>query len=282
MPVKQAKYVWIWPDLCEKRFLKEPVAFKTSNYENILILIMSGNPVLVCGNSPEQLSPRKLVYVARNSEITLSSDDRAEYCILHLNHTSTNLRFDLNSICTASAHVDTFFSMKSHVTVLQDTAFLHITMGAIRYELHNHQSDWEMLVSALLSELFIKLARCYQAQQKFKGIQFVIKARSFIQEQYNTPLSVERIAAYTGISRSYLSSLFSQCMSRTVIEYVNLVRCEKAAELLESTQFSIIDIAIEVGFNSRQHFTRTFTNLYGLSPNEYRRMSLLAPPDVNE
>ena len=48
---------------------------------------------------------------------------------------------------------------------------------------------------------------------------------------------------------------------------------DHAAYLLNTTSLPIIDIAMETGFNNRQHFTRTFGKLYGMPPHEYRHVN---------
>ena len=281
MPVLETTCIWLWPDLCEKRFLSGNTVFATSRQDNILIQILSGNPTLIHSKGRTVMAPGMILYLSRRTEVTLSSGECTEISLLRLRHTNKVPRYDLNYICTMSAHVDSLFSVKPYVTVLQDNMFIHASLSAIRYELHHRESDWEMMVTGILNELMIKLARCYHSQQKFSGIGYITKARSYIQERYSEPITVQEIAEYTGISRSHLSCLFSKNMSRSIVEYINTVRCEKAALLLGSTQFPVIDIAIEVGFNSRQHFTRTFTRLYGVSPQEYRRKYRQSPHDIS-
>lgn len=48
---------------------------------------------------------------------------------------------------------------------------------------------------------------------------------------------------------------------------------EKAAELLESTNMKVIDIAIRVGYENQGKFVKVFSNLYGVPPLEFRRLS---------
>ena len=75
-----------------------------------------------------------------------------------------------------------------------------------------------------------------------------------------------------GISRSYLAQLFATHLGYSTVEYIQAVRCgDQAAYLLRTTRFAIVDIALEAGFNSRQHFARTFRRIYGKTPNAYRR-----------
>ena len=74
-----------------------------------------------------------------------------------------------------------------------------------------------------------------------------------------------------GISVAYLQRLFRQVHGVTIIDYLNRMRIERAKFLLLNTNEPVVEIAIEAGFNSRQHFARVFTFLEHISPQEYRR-----------
>jgi AraC-like DNA-binding protein len=72
------------------------------------------------------------------------------------------------------------------------------------------------------------------------------------------------------MSRSAFSEHFSRTFGRTAMEYVKEVRLRKAAELLASTRQPIKAIAIDVGYQSRSHFTHAFKGVHGLHPSAYR------------
>ena len=56
----------------------------------------------------------------------------------------------------------------------------------------------------------------------------------------------------------------------TSIEYTNNYRLEKASALLSSTDKSIMEISLDVGFNSVSYFNKLFKNKYKLTPKEFR------------
>ena len=129
------------------------------------------------------------------------------------------------------------------------------------------------MLTSLLQEFFIRLARSFHAHNRPTGIQYLTSACDYIKQNFQEPLTLEKIAAHVGISRSYLAQLFSTQLNRSVVEYIQTVRCDHAAYLLNTTSLPIIDIAMETGFNNRQHFTRTFGKLYGMPPHEYRHVN---------
>jgi AraC-like DNA-binding protein len=148
---------------------------------------------------------------------------------------------------------------------------IHLTIEEILFEYWQNKLDNKLVLRYLLSILFIKMARAFVLHGRPSGIEYVSKAKAYIAENYDQPLSVDIIANYLGISYSYLASIFRQFGKRTIVAHINGVRIDRAVYMLTSSKASITDIAFAVGFNSRQHFTRVFKQRYGCSPMEYRK-----------
>lgn len=83
-------------------------------------------------------------------------------------------------------------------------------------------------------------------------------------------LSITEAAAELGISLRYLQKIF-QSTGRTPSEWLLQARLERARMILMSTDITIGDLASRVGFKDISHFSRSFRNLYGVSPGQYRR-----------
>ncbi len=83
---------------------------------------------------------------------------------------------------------------------------------------------------------------------------------------------LEEIAAQAGYSLSHFYALFQASTGFTVREYIRKRRLALAARELVTTRKRVLDIALELGFESHEGFTRAFCALYGLAPNAYRRL----------
>jgi CheY-like chemotaxis protein len=101
--------------------------------------------------------------------------------------------------------------------------------------------------------------------------QLVRRAMACIHARYAEPLSRENIADQIGISADYLTDCFRQELGITPITYIRRYRIRQACELLRSTDQSITQVAMNVGFSDSAHFTRTFQREVGLTPKAYRR-----------
>ena len=97
------------------------------------------------------------------------------------------------------------------------------------------------------------------------------KALEYIDAQFDKEtLSLNSVAGEVGVSSNYLSTIFSQSMQKTFIEYVTTKRMEKAKKMLRSTDKSSGEIALEVGYKDPHYFSFVFKKTQGMSPREYR------------
>ena len=105
----------------------------------------------------------------------------------------------------------------------------------------------------------------YQGKKQFKRALDYIDA-NFDQET----MSLSLVAEQTGMSPNYLSTIFSQNMQKTFIEYVTEKRIDKAKKLLRQTGKTSGEIAREVGYKDSHYFSFVFRKLQGCNPREYR------------
>jgi len=73
-----------------------------------------------------------------------------------------------------------------------------------------------------------------------------------------------------GISRYYLSRIFSNKLNSSFNEFVNNIRVSYASTLILATDMTITQICNEAGFNSLRTFNRVFKESFHMTPSEYR------------
>ncbi len=86
-------------------------------------------------------------------------------------------------------------------------------------------------------------------------------------------LSLDETAELAATSPSHFQRRFSGVLGESPTRYQRRLRLEQGAALLLSTDARIIDIAVVVGFESHEAFTRAFGNHFGVAPKAYRRRS---------
>jgi AraC-like DNA-binding protein/ligand-binding sensor protein len=96
------------------------------------------------------------------------------------------------------------------------------------------------------------------------------KAERFIWENYTRKLSLKEIAAVSGLSAPYFSTIFKEEMGENLSDYLNRLRVEKAGGMLLTTNLPISDIASACGFEDQSWFSKIFKNNTGCTPGKYR------------
>ena len=85
------------------------------------------------------------------------------------------------------------------------------------------------------------------------------------------PITVEDMAQRLNLDRSYFGKVFKETMGIAPQEFLIRYRMSRAAELLKTSDITIKDISIQVGYPNQLHFSRAFKNVYGISPRAYRQ-----------
>jgi len=93
----------------------------------------------------------------------------------------------------------------------------------------------------------------------------------FIEDHLNEEIDILGLAKMASLSPFYYQRLFSRLVKKPVAEYIKLRRMAKATEIMIQKDKRILDIALDLGFSSHEHFSRTFKDTFGLTPDEYRK-----------
>ncbi|MCL2356778.1 MAG: helix-turn-helix domain-containing protein [Defluviitaleaceae bacterium] len=108
--------------------------------------------------------------------------------------------------------------------------------------------------------------------------QIICESTLYIRAQYNEPITVADIAADVCLSPSYFSFMFRTFTGYTVKNYLNRYRLYCAASDLRDSSKPLVEIAYAHGFSSQQAFTRSFSQMYGTSPAQFRLQKLSVSP----
>lgn len=99
----------------------------------------------------------------------------------------------------------------------------------------------------------------------------ILNAISYIRDNYSQKITVSQIAEYCFCSTSTLSHAFAKNYGMTIGNLIHIVRCDRAKDLLRTSDLSIRQIAFECGFSSADYFSNVFKKTVGITPAEYRQ-----------
>lgn len=135
----------------------------------------------------------------------------------------------------------------------------------------------DVIIASLMMQLIVHMFRLLESKKEDQlpwlvALQDPRLALAFdsIFEDPGRDHSVESLATIAGMSRSAFAEHFTVAFSSSPISFVNHVRMERAGHLLQEGIISIDQIANQVGFSSRSHFSQLFKKHTGQSPADYR------------
>lgn len=134
----------------------------------------------------------------------------------------------------------------------------------------------------IIGQLYLIMDALIQGSSNKKRLQggklsrfYAQEALSFIEQNYTLPITVEDMANRCNLDRSYFGKVFKDMIGQSPQDFLIRYRMSKATSLLTSTNLSIGDISVQVGYPNQLHFSRAFRNIYGMSPRQYRQQNKL-------
>jgi len=100
---------------------------------------------------------------------------------------------------------------------------------------------------------------------------YIKRSIQFIKENYERNISLDEVAEYSQISKSYLSLLFKQETGINFSIFLTNHRIEKCKEYLKESHYKIYEIAEKVGFDNPYYFSKVFKEKVGISCKEYQK-----------
>jgi AraC-like DNA-binding protein len=247
---------------------------QTTAHENHLIYVASGNCTITIEKKEYPITYRNIVYLRRNVQYHLVTPENESNLVyrFHFIPSTDSIHLDLDSLCMNNELLNGFMNYRNQYNLLTDRDHIYLTINELIQEMERSSPLKDMMVTSLMTILYIKMARSYYTHGNPAGISYVSEVKKYIAEHSSEPLRIQQIADHIGISRSYLEAVFSQYAGRRITTHINTVRVDKAAVLLTVSNQDILEIALEVGYENRQHFTREFQKRYHVSPSQYRRL----------
>lgn len=150
------------------------------------------------------------------------------------------------------------------------------TVQEIFSELEQQNDYYQTVVLHKMMCLFLEILRCAEARNTATsvtdpiGYDCVAPAIHYICVHYRENFPLSELAKACNLSQAQFLRNFKQVMEYTPSEYLLRVRMNIAKNLLISTEESVLNIALQCGFNSISTFNRNFRQLFSVTPTEYQ------------
>lgn len=140
-------------------------------------------------------------------------------------------------------------------------------MGDIAKSLDRYQ---KYLKNALTYLLEVEI---HPTMIKYRSL--IQQALTYINNHFADPdMTLKTVSENVALSPSHFSTIFSQALGRTFIEYLTEQRINYAKNLLVTTDDKLTTITLEVGYNDSNYFSYLFKKKEGVSPTEYRKRQI--------
>lgn len=243
------------------------------NYEIAMVVRGSGLYDTVNGVFP--ISPGDVFVFSSNEPHWILEIHEAGLEIMNL-HFNNEL---FQSGCSiARLYPNLFFShSKSFLTRIPADSAAPICglLHQIRQELEWGHPESRECITSYLNLIYVRLLRehnYYTPQEGTHNAVGRIKGSlQFIDEHFSEEISLEQIAAASGLSPNYFTSLFKECFHVKLWDHVLSKRIDAAKKLLSSGKdLTVLEIALACGFHNTANFNRAFLRFTGLTPSQFR------------
>lgn len=164
----------------------------------------------------------------------------------------------------ATADMPDIHSLPIH-PIISDTSKIVDEQNDISPNLLYTKSYLSILLTDIFSAIFLQKRETYSDKNICENILI------YLDKHFQENVSLESTAKALGISKFYLSQIFSNKLHTSFPSYVTARRLDYAEKLLSTTNKSITQISEDAGFLSQRTFFRSFQQAYQCTPHQYRK-----------
>ncbi|CAG7597433.1 HTH-type transcriptional activator RhaR [Paenibacillus solanacearum] len=238
--------------------------------------LISGERNYLIGNKTYKITPGDLVFI-RPYEIHRATNTSVLY------HERIVVHFSKEFLGENGAWVDDEHSpFATHTSVIALPLTVQKRVEELLYRINSEyrkkEKGFDTLIKAALIELLVTSLRLNRDTMN-KSSHYVTPMHQkissmirYINENYESPLTLASLAKQFHISPFYLSRLFKKTTGFTFVEYLSTVRIKAAQKLLRETKWKVSFIAEKIGFQDLAHFGKLFKKTSNYTPLQYRKM----------
>lgn len=138
----------------------------------------------------------------------------------------------------------------------------------LRDELQATDDASPLVLEGLVLEILGHIGRCRDEAKAPPS--WLRRVEELLRTRFAETLSIEEVAAAAGVHPAHLVAVFRRHHGVTVGDYVRRLRLAFARKHLTETDTPLSEVAMSAGFYDQSHFSRSFKQLTGMTPSQYR------------
>lgn len=144
-------------------------------------------------------------------------------------------------------------------------------------EIENRMPGYGAMARTLMVQLIVCLMRDSNAssdiiQRDNRKIRMIKEALNYIEENYTNEITVDAICSHIGFSKYYFCRTFKEITGKTAVEHLNMVRCQKAHDLIALEKYNVKQAAELSGFHNQQYFCKVYKKYAGYLPSQIKKI----------
>nr|WP_243429203.1 helix-turn-helix domain-containing protein [Defluviitalea raffinosedens] len=234
--------------------------------EHHLHFVLDGKGVLIVHNKVHHIKKDDIFIIPKGVPIQYfaDSEDPWEYIWVTFDGTVASNYFSYAGLSDSNPVITSAIPTKVYLPLVQKI----LDANELTYANEIKRVGYLFEILGILIEAQSALNR-NKNQYDYSSDAYIDYAMQYISLNYDH-IKVSDIAKYIGINRSYLTHIFKKNLNISPQKYLLNYRLKKAAELIRTTNMSIQDIAVKVGYENPLTFSKMFKQVYGVSPKHYR------------
>ena len=230
-----------------------------------LLYVESGATYVTVSNHSSRLSKGDFAIIFPNTIHSYDAKEDEGPCRLVIAVCSLELTGDYFKKLTSYMPIHPFIGTKQlHPNVSQ--AMLELEKEAREGKNLNACRAFVLLILSRVLPI-VELAR----NRNIEDYDLTYHIVRYVAEHFQEPMTLTELARHLSVSKFYLSRTFSAKLNTSFNRYINYIRANYALTLIQSTNYTLMRISVDAGFESQRTFNRAFKEIFGLAPGEYRQ-----------
>ena len=253
---------------CEVRSVKNQISSNLHGHYHFLIsLITRGEGIQTLNDVDVPFSPGQMFILspADFHKFTLRADESCDYYSVTFSYELLDERI---SELFSLASLPMTLTLSSEAFSLANELFERLRE---EYTKGSKRIANQVYMNTLVEQLMIISLREYSENNGNLHSAFLNRALGYLYSNFSKDITVKDAAEYMGYTTNYFNTVFKKSIGVPFGQYLRELRLNYASLLLRSRDISITEVALESGFESSAHFSRSFREKYGKSPKEYRK-----------
>ena len=127
-----------------------------------------------------------------------------------------------------------------------------------------------VILHSIVNQMLLSRHENHELSKYRRHKPFVDEAVRYIEDSFNTEISIALLAARANLSKFYFIRIFKSLTGQTPYELVMLCRINESKRLLAQTDYSISEISARVGFGNANNYIKCFKSFTGTTPLQFR------------